>query len=516
MDAMTNRVIDYRVTGYRLIGCLAIGYLAFAAPLAAVPQEPVDAVANAKIRDEGLHRSKVDEPFDMFVNQIGPRLTGSPAHKRAADWAKNTLTKWGLSNSHLESWEFGRGWELEKLTIEMVEPRYMPLNGYAEAWTPSTPGEVLLNAVSTADKTPEQVAAMADRIKGSALLTSPVITAFIDKDREQPELVPGARIGAPAAPRQGGPAGTTGPNPGRGTGPTGRGTTGGGTPSPASTAAVLIKPSRGMQGTVFVQAGRETPAATQPAIVLQAEHYNILARMLAAGTPVKLRVNVQTKFYEADRNSYNVIAEIPGTDPVLKNEVVMLGGHLDSWHTATGATDNADGAAAVMEALRIIKASGLQPKRTIRVALWSGEEEGLYGSAHFVTDHLKGDDHAAEREKVSVYFNIDPGTGPIYGWYCENNPAAKSIFDAWLAPFKDLGARQNILPGIGSTDHLSFKGIGIPGFTPIQDYTNYDTRLHHTNVDTAEYVKLDDLKQNAIVLASFAYQAAQRAERIPR
>lgn len=505
----------YRALGHRGIGYLAIGYLFLFAPVAALQQqEPVDAAANAKIRDEGLNRSKVNEPFDMFVNQIGPRLTASPSHKRAAEWARDTLTKWGLSNAHLESWEFGRGWELEKFTLEMVEPRYMPLLGYPEAWTPSTSGEILLNAVSTAEKTPEQIAAMADRIKGAALLTQPVITAFIDKDREQPELVAGARIGAPAAPRQGG----AGANAGRGAGGgnAGRGATGTQAPNPSLTAALLVKPSRGLHGTVFVQAGRETPAATQPAVVLAAEHYNIIARLLAAGTPVKLRVNVKTKYYEADRNSYNVIAEIPGVDPVLKNEVVLLGGHLDSWHTATGATDNADGAAAVMEALRIIKASGLQPKRTIRVALWSGEEEGLYGSKHFVTDHLTGDANAAAREKVSVYFNIDPGAGPIYGWYCENNAPAKSIFDAWLAPFKDLGARQNILPGIGNTDHLSFKEVGIPGFSPIQDYTDYDVRLHHTNVDTAEYVKEADLKQNAIVLASFAYHAAQRAERIPR
>ncbi|TAK17707.1 MAG: M20/M25/M40 family metallo-hydrolase [Acidobacteria bacterium] len=502
-----------RESGYLAICCLAISCVGLS-PLVAAQSEPVDAAANAKIRDEGLNRSKVAQPFDMFVTTIGPRLTGSPSHRRAAEWARDTLTTWGLSNARLESWEFGRGWELEKLTLEMIEPRYMPLLGYAEAWTPSTAGEVVLNAVSTAGQTPEQVAEMADRIKGAALLAQPVVTAFIDKDREQPELVPGARIGAPPAPRQGGAGGNTGPNAGRGTGPAGRGTATGA--SPTAGAALLVKPSRGLHGTVFVQAGRETPAATQPAVVLAAEHYNIIARLLAAGTPVKLRVNVKTKFYETDRNSYNVIAEIPGSDPVLKNEVVLIGGHLDSWHTATGATDNADGAAAVMEALRIIKASGLQPKRTIRVALWSGEEEGLYGSKHYVTDHLEGAAHAAEREKVSAYFNIDPGTGPIYGWYCEENAAAKSIFDAWLAPFKDLGARQNILPGIGNTDHLSFKAVGIPGFTPIQDYTNYDVRLHHTNVDTAEYVRIDDLKQNAIVLASFAYHAAQRAERIPR
>ncbi len=498
-------------------------------------QEPVDSAANAKIRDEGLNRSRVQEPFDMFVNQIGPRLTASPAHKRAAEWTRDTLTKWGMTNAHLEPWEFGRGWELEKLTIEMVSPRYMPLIGYAEAWTPSTPGELTLAAVSTAGKTPEEIEAMAPQIKGAALLTSGVISAFIDKDREQPELVPGARIGAPAAPRepstgsgQGGGAGSAAgagraagaaPAAGRAAGAgaaAGAGRGAAATPSPTAGAAVLIKPSRGMQGTVFVQAGRENPAATQPAIVLAAEHYNIIARLLAAGTPVQLRVNVKAKFYETDRNSYNVLAEIPGTDPVLKNEVVILGAHLDSWHTATGATDNADGVAGAMEAFRIIKASGLQPKRTLRLAIWSGEEEGLYGSKHYADDHYAGAAHAADRDKVAAYFNIDPGTGPIYGWYCEDNPGAKAIFDAWLAPFKDLGVRQNILPGIGNTDHLSFKAVGIPGFNPIQDYTNYDVRLHHTNVDTAEYVKPADLKQTAVILATFIYHAAQRTERIPR
>ena len=482
-------------------------------------QEPVDSAAIAKIRDEGLNRSKVTEPFDMFANTIGPRLTGSPAHKRAAEWARDTLTKWGISNAHLEAWEFGRGWELQKLTIEMVEPRYMPLTGFAEAWTPSTPGEIVIPAVSTAGKTPEEVAALP--IKGAALLQQGVVTAFIDKDREQPELVQGARIGAPPAPREPGSApaarGSAAAAPrsggaGRGSGDS----AGSAVPNPASAAAVLIKPSRGMQGTVFVQAGRETPAATQPAIVLMAEHYNIVARLLAQGVPVTLRVNVQAKFYEADRNSYNVVAEIPGTDPVLKNDVVILGAHLDSWHTATGATDNADGAAGVMEAFRILKATGLQPKRTLRLALWSGEEEGLYGSKHYVDDHLAGDMHAADREQVSAYFNIDPGTGPIYGWYCEGNAAAKAIFDAWLTPFKDLGARQNVLPGIGNTDHLSFRAVGIPAFNAIQDYTAYDTRLHHTNVDTAEYVNVADLKQTAVVLAGFAFQAAQRPERIPR
>ena len=196
----------------------------------------------------------------------------------------------------------------------------------------------------------------------------------------------------------------------------------------------------------------------------------------------------------------------------------MLGGHLDSWHAGTGATDNADGAAAVMEAFRIIKASGLQPRRTLRLALWSGEEEGLLGSKAYVTSHLEGASHQAERDRLDLYLNIDPGYGPIYGWYMEDNLAAKTIFDAWLEPWKDLGARKNVPQGVPSTDHLSFKaaGIGVPAFNVIQDYTQYDVRLHHTNADTAERIKIDDLKQNAILLASFAYQAAQRTEMIPR
>ena len=193
----------------------------------------------------------------------------------------------------------------------------------------------------------------------------------------------------------------------------------------------------------------------------------------------------------------------------------MLGGHLDSWHTSTGATDNADGAAVVMEAFRILKAIGVQPKRTLRLALWSGEEEGLLGSKQWVNDHLAGDAHKAERDLFDVYFNIDPGKGPIYGWYLETNAAAKPLFDAWLAPFRDLGAVHNVPQGIGNTDHLSFIGAGVPGFNVIQDYTGYDVREHHTNADVAERVTPADLRQNAVVLASFLYHAANRADMIP-
>ena len=455
----------------------------------------------AKIRDEGVHRSKVEVPFDMFVNVIGPRLTGSPAHKRAADYARQTMEAWGLTNSHLEPWTFGRGWELQKLTIEMVEPRYTPLVGYAEAWTPSTKGELLLDAVSTAGKSADDVAAMDSA--HAAVLQQPLITNFIVDERPQPIDQPDDatyRTGAPAAGRAGG----TGRAAAQGTAPA---AAAGPTPqqriaAAVASAAVMIKPSRGNYGTVFVQAGRNDPPATTPAIVLMGEQYDMIAQLIAHHMPVKLRVNVESKFYDTDRNSYNVIAELPGTDPVLKDQIVLLGGHLDSWHTATGATDNADGAAAVMEALRILHDIGARPRRTIRVALWSGEEEGLYGSKAYVDAHLAGDAHKAERDRFDVYFNIDPGYGPIYGWYLENNDAVQADFRRLARA--DEGLRHGQERPARHSEHRSLEFHGArrcPASIAIQSYKDYDTRLHHTNVDTAERVTEADLEQNAVVLA---------------
>jgi Zn-dependent M28 family amino/carboxypeptidase len=250
--------------------------------------------------------------------------------------------------------------------------------------------------------------------------------------------------------------------------------------------------------------------------VLAAEHYNMVARMAARGIPVKMRVNVKSRFLTADTNTYNVLAEIPGTDPVLKDEIVLLGAHLDSWHSSVGATDNADGSAAVMETMRILKTIGVRPRRTIRVALWSGEEEGLLGSRAHVRMHYAGDANAAAREKLSLYLNVDPGTGPIYGWYMEDSAPARALFDKWLEPLKDLGVRRNIDAGIGSTDHVSFRQAGMAGFNPVQEYATYDVRTHHTNVDTPERVRDEDLKQNAAVLAWFVYNAAMTDEKLPR
>ena len=476
--------------------------------------ERVDMAAIAKIRDEGLNRSQVGAHFTTLVDTIGPRLAGSPEYKRAADWSRETLAKWGLTGARLEAFEFGRGWQLEKFTLEMIEPRYMPLMGYPEAWSPSTKGEVTATVAFVNGKTPQEVAAL--KLTNAAVMQAAPVTNFIVADRVQPAKAPDAppaAVGTGAAGRggQGGRQGGAGR----------QGAAGDPAAPPALTvdqairaggSAVLLKPSRGMHGTVFVQAGRDNPNDLLPKIVLAGEHYNMLARLAQQGVPVKIRVNVQARFLDQDRNSYNVLAELPGSDPTLRSEIVMLGAHLDSWHTGVGATDNADGAAAVLEAIRLLKATGLQPRRTIRVALWGAEEEGLIGSRAWVRQHLP---EAGPRDKVSVYFNIDPGKGPIYGWFMETNDEARPIFDAWMAPFADLGGLKNVRQGIGNTDHLSFIAAGVPGFNPIQDYVDYDVREHHTNADTPERIKVDDLKQNAIVLASVIYHAAMRTEPIP-
>ena len=484
----------------RCLVAIAVSIGLFTCTFAIFAQESVDREVIAKIKDEALKRSQVEETFTHFTEDIGPRLTGTPAHKQAAEWARDKLKEWGLTNPHLEPWQFGRGWAMDKLTIEMLEPRYLPLIGYGEAWSPSMAGEIVGAPIFLGDKPQDGIEQMRDKLKGAIVLSQPIQTVFERADRQQPTLsdtpVP---IGQP---RTGAPPLVSRQNMMRMLNEAGVG--------------VMLKPNLGEHGTMFVLGvpGRDT-AKTVPSIVLESEQYNMIARMIQRGIPVKLRVNLQTRFLTDDRNSYNVIAELPGSDPVPRDEVVMIGAHLDSWHSATGATDNADASAVVMEAMRILKAIDAHPKRTIRAALWSGEEEGLLGSKAYVERYLSGDANKAAREKFDVYFNMDPGTGPIYGWYLENNEAVKPIFDAWLEPFRDMGARRNIIQGIGATDHLSFIAAGVPGFNAVQDYTNYDVRTHHTNVDTYERVKLADLRQCAAVMASFAYHAAMRPERIP-
>ena len=472
---------------------------ALAAPVAA--QERVDLATIARIKEEGLQHSQALATFNMLTNVIGPRLTGSPAHRAAADWTRGQLERWGIANAHLEAFEFGRGWSLEKLTLELTGPRYFPLQGFPEAWTPSTAGLLEKAPVYLGDKTIDEVRALGDKLRGAIVLLQPPQTNFIRADRLQPsthdERVP---IGQPPSPR----------NEGK-------------TPTRDLIAAlqqlhagVILRPNMGEHGTSFVLGSRTTPDTAVPSIIMAAEHYNMITRLVQSSPDAKVRVELRTRYYDQDKNSYNVIAELPGTDPKLKDEIVLLGAHMDSWHSATGATDNADGVASAMEALRILKTIGAKPRRTIRVALWSGEEEGLLGSAAYAKQHLDGPANAANRDKFYLYLNDDPGTGPIYGWYMQDNAALKSIFDAWLEPLKDTGARKNVIDGIGSTDHLSFTRIGLLGFTAIKEYENYDVRTHHTNVDFYERVKEEDLKQSAIVMATFVWQAANRDAPLPK
>ncbi|MBI3491226.1 MAG: M20/M25/M40 family metallo-hydrolase [Acidobacteria bacterium] len=504
-----------------LVGVLGIRWTAFGAGQATSDRDVLD-----KIRAEGLQHSQVERVFSMLTAEIGPRLTASPAHKRAAEFVRAELASYGLQNARLEAWQFGRGWTLEKLTVEMVEPRYMPLVGYADGWSASTTGELTATPVFIGGKTPEQVEAMRAQgnvLRGAIVMTQPMMTNFVRKDRPNPSdesYVPNSAAYATSV-GQRGPSTSSGQAPSTGSGQAGRGA--------AQTAAqrvtqilreagagAILKPSIGEHGTVFVT-GRDGGPGAVPSITLSGEHYNMIARALERqNVPVKVRVNVQGRFYDADGgNAYNVIAELPGTDPVLKDEVVMIGAHLDSWHTGTGATDNADGSATVVEAMRILKAIGARPRRTIRVALWGGEEQGLLGSKAWVQQHLAGEANAAARAKFDVYFNIDNGTGKIYGWYLQNNEEVRPIFDSWLEPLKSLGAKRNTIEPVGSTDHLSFIDAGVPGFNPVQDYVNYDIRTHHTNMDTADRLDLNDITQAAIVMATYAYNAANLDRKIP-
>ena len=452
----------------------------------------------ARIRAEGLQRSRALVLYRTLTDEIGARLTGSPAHVQAARWARDRFAEWGLANPRLEPYEFGRGWQLEHISVEMTAPRYQPLIAYADAWSPSTSGVVSGRAVYVGDKNASQIQAMAGQLRGAIVLTHLPQMEWVDRDRPQPGLddrpvatgnppLPGARSTTPA--------GELMPILSR------------------AGAAVALRPSGYRDGTVGVTGNRGNDPGAVPTVVVAGEQYNVLARLAAGGHPVSLRVELRTRYLEDDRNSYNVIADIPGRDPALRDQIVLVGAHLDSWHTASGATDNADGAVALMEAMRILGALGAEPRRTIRAALWSGEEQGLLGATAYLMQHVSS---PADRDRLAVYLNDDPGSGKTLGFYMEGNRDAKAIFDRWLEPLKDLGATRNIIEGIGATDHVPFNQAGLPGFNVIKDFDAYDERTRHTNADYPERMSEDELKQSAIVMATFAWQAAMADEKIPR
>ena len=452
----------------------------------------------ARIKTEGLQRSRALALYRTVTDEFGARLTGSPAHILAARWARDRFAEFGLANPHLEPWEFGRGWEVDQLSVEMTEPRYQRLIAYPEAWTPSTKGVVSGQVVYIGDKSAAQIQTMASRLRGAIVLTHLPQTDWVNRDRPQPGLddKPVA-TGNPslAAARSTTPVNELMPLLQR------------------AGAAAALRPSAYRDGTVGVTGNRNTAPDSVPSIVVAGEQYNVMARLAAAGHSVSMRIDLRTRYLDQDRNSYNVIAEIPGSDPALRDQVVMIGGHLDSWHAAIGGTDNADGAVAVMEAMRILSALGVRPRRTIRAALWSGEEQGLLGAEAYVKQHFAT---PGAREKLDVYLNDDPGSGKTLGFYMERNPAAKAMFDRWLVPLRELGATRNIIEAIGSTDHVPFDMAGLPGFNVIKDFDGYDERTRHTNADYPERLSEDELKQSAVFLAAFAWQAAVADEKIPR
>jgi hypothetical protein len=460
-------------------------------------QEPVDREMFARIRAEGTEHSRVWEAYGYLVDEVGPRLTGTPAFLKAAEWARGRFAAFGLSDARLEAWPFGRGWTLEGFSLDMSGPRYMPLIGYPRAWSPPTPGRVTGTPVMLGDvRSTEELESYRDRVAGAIVLTAPIETRFILTDREQPEPIPPAGY-APTEGEQGSLRRAVARM------------------LQEEGAAVSLAPSRGAHGTMFVL-GRDGGDDAVPSVVVAAEHYNMIARMLARGMDVELAVEVAARFHEEDTSGYNVLAEIPGIDPDIGHEIVMVGGHLDSWHAAPGATDNADHCATIIEVARILSALEVRPRRTIRFALWGGEEEGLLGARAWVAEHLEGDANADARDAFSVYFNLDPGAGPVYGFFLEENEAVVPFFNAVLDEFADLGADRSTLDPIGSTDHVPFKRLGLPAFTSIDDYVDYDVRTHHTNMDTYERIREEDLRQAAIVTAALVYTAAMRDERIPR
>jgi hypothetical protein len=496
--------------------------LLLSAPLIANAQEKVDLQMIGRIKAEGLTNSQVMETVSFLTDVHGPRLTGSPNMKAAGEWARDKMKEWGLVNAQLESWGvFGRGWATEKFSVEMIEPQYSSLIAYPEAWTGSTEGTITGAPVYAKIESEADFEKYRGKLSGAIVLTRPPVEAKIhteaDGERyDEKKLAdlamaetPGARSEWAARREEFRRQRELRDKAAKF--------------FKAEGAAVLLSPSRiGDYGTIFVSgSGPRNIGAPPglPSLILAIEHYNRIVRIIEKGIPVKLAINVQNKFYEADSLGYNTVAEIPGVDKKLKDEVVMLGGHLDSWHSGTGATDNAAGCAVAMEAVRILKVLGVQPRRTIRLALWSGEEQGLLGSRGYVKKHF-GDVRtmtlAPEHEKFSAYFNLDNGTGKIRGVYLQSNEAVRPIFEAWLKPFNDLGANTLTIRNTSGTDHLSFNEIGLPGFQFIQDKIEYDTRTHHSNMDVYDHLQAGDLMQASVIMASFVYNAAMRDGKLPR
>jgi len=494
-----------------------------------------------KIRAEGFYNSEVMHTLEGLTDEIGPRLSGSPQMKAANEWTLEKLKSWGLENAYLDPFEFGRGWSHDSATINLVSPREVSLHGIPVAWTPGTNGEVkgdviIFNASSEAD-----LAQYKGKLKGKIIMMGP------GKNIEEPENSVFKRYDSGKLSKlkdfdvNRAPSHSPWVSSDRRDSAMQRYNfrqTLNKFLAEEKVAGVIYRSWR--QGGLINVFGRDHRVGKTfpvPAIIIEAEHYNSLSRMIDNGKTPKLALNIDARFHDKDRNAYNTIAEIVGSD---KNpEIVMVGGHLDSWHASDGAVDNGAGVAVSMEAVRILKALDFKPKRTIRIALWSGEEQGLFGSSAYVEEHFatrpKPSDKneralpsylwkeqgwpieaKADHEKFSVYFNMDNGSGRFRGIYTEGNVAAKPVFSKWFGPYSDLSTDTITNKSTGGTDHESFDDVGLPGFQFIQDKLDYGSRLHHTHIDSIDHVVEADLKQASVILAGFLYQASMADERMPR
>jgi carboxypeptidase Q len=485
----------------------------------ALAQEKVDLATLHKIKEEAFQHSQVMDTMFQLTDVHGPRLTNSPAYFGAADWVVKQMTDWGMK-SHQEKWPFGRGWEFTKFSAHLIEPQYAPLIGFPLAWTAGT------NGVASGE--PMMIEALANdadlekykgKIKGKIIMIggprelqmsmTPLGRRYTDQELAEISIAPDPGAG--------------------GRGPGGRGPGGRGfqqtlqkflaTEQPA----LILRSGTGRSegGTVFGASSAGSRDAKDPVVpstvLIAPEHYNRICRLIEHKIPVKLEFEVQAKFQDERTDSVDVLAEIEGGRK--RDEVVMLGGHLDSWHAGTGATDNAAGSAVMIEAMRILKTLDLKMDRTVRMGLWGGEEEGLLGSRAYVKEHFADPETmktTTEHAKLSGYFNIDNGTGKVRGVYLQGNDMMRPIFEQWFAPLKDLTNGTISIRNTGGTDHLSFDAVGLPGFQFIQDPMEYDTRTHHSNMDTLDRIQKGDMMQMAAIVASFVYNTATREEMLPR
>jgi carboxypeptidase Q len=506
-------------------------------------EERVDLSMTGKIRQEAFNHSEVMALLGHLTEDIGPRLTNSPAMVQANAWTRSKFDAWGLADVHDEAitQPFGRGWEFRSASVEMLSPRAFPLHALPKAWTPGTNGPVEGEAIAAKLESKDDLAKFKGKLKGKIVF---IADARAYKPGEKPDwnretdasLIDMQSLAVPADPKPGAREESRERRRKR-----------------LEFAPLLnqflveegavasVSPSGWDNGIILVSGGGSRKAGESvgvPALAMSAEHYNNVMRALDRKEAVRLRVDVDAHFTsDTDQPAYNTIAEIPGTGP-HRNEVVMIGAHMDSWHAGTGAADNGAGVAVMMEAMRILKAVGAKPDRTIRVALWTGEEQGLLGSADYVSRHFgKFADPVDPKEKdlppflrtnrgalqpgrdygkVAAYFNLDNGGGKIRGVYAQENMEVAPIFEDWLRPFNDVGANIVTQRNTGSTDHVSFDAIGLPGFQFVQDGLDYFTNVHHSDLDVLDHIVPEDLKQASAIVASFAYNAAMRPEKLPR